>query len=423
MKTAQRAMDRLLSGRKIRGVVSGGGKELTQGEEPERQPASGDVITESGVQEEPHDNAKTLDDNSTLLVEEPKELLDSNPSFRVETSRRAWRAKRQAERGPKPHHRRSYRKSDEFTQINSPTKAFHPARTSYESNFDPESLTYGSKFEMDSEDEPGNDEPDIIIVRHKQSLYKLNFPAFSLAEGLTLVGHLRQQAAIVFDVEDASRVTLIYRGKTLKTDSRACHEEGLRMRSEVLCVVKRTPMEEIDFLSHKFRTELVPQGLEFISSTPTDAKKRDFEYKRISETILSQIMLKADAVETDGDTSARPRRKELVMEVQAFLHDVDVAAKRDVPSAWHASYIEQKQTPETRGASPALPSRPTLTASRSSKLGKSDGNNDDSQEEAVEMSGEEDVFHDESREARQERLRRERKEKRNEREKGRGFLT
>ena len=423
MKTAQRAMDRLLSSRKIRGVVSGGGKELTQEEEPERQPASGDVTSESGVQEESHDNAKTFDDNSTLLVEEPKELLDSNPSFRVETSRRAWRAKRQAERGPKPHHRRSYRKSDEFTQINSPTKAFNPARTSYESNFDPESLTYGSKFEMDSEDEPGNDEPDIIIVRHKQSLYKLNFPAFSLAEGLTLVGHLRQQAAIVFDVEDASRVTLIYRGKTLKTDSRTCHEEGLRMRSEVLCVVKRTPMEEIDFLSHKFRTELIPQGLEFISSTPTDAKKRDFDYKRITETILSQIMLKADAVETDSDTSARLRRKELVMEVQAFLHDVDVAAKRDVPWAWHADFIEQKQAPETSEASPALPSRPTLTASRSSRSGKRDSRIDDSQEEAVQMSGEEDVIHDDSREARQERLRRERRERRNEREKGRGFLT
>ena len=423
MKTAQRAMDRLLSSHKLRGVVSGGGKELTQGEEQERQPASGDVISESGVREVSHENAKTFDDSSTLLVEEPKELLDSNPSFRVETSRRAWRAKRQAERGPKPHHRRSYRKSDEFTQIDPAMEAFDPESTSYKSKFDRGATTYGSKFEMDSEDEPGNDEPDIIIVRHKQSLYKLNFPAFSLAEGLTLVGHLRQQAAIVFDVEDASRVTLIYRGKTLKTDSRTCHEEGLRMRSEVLCVVKRTPMEEIDFLFHKFRTELVPQGLEFISNEPTDAKKRDFDYKRITETILSQIMLKADAVETASDTSARLRRKELVTEVQAFLRDVDGAAKRNVPADWHAEFIKQKQTPEIPGTSTALPSRPTLTASRSSRHGKSDGRNDDSQEEAVEMSVEENVIHDESREARQERVRRERKEKRDEREKGRGFLT
>ena len=423
MKTAQRAMDRLLSSRKIREAATGGGKELTQGEEQEKQPASGDVISESGVREVSHDYAKTFEDNSTLLVEEPKELLDSNPSFRVETSRRAWRAKRQAERGPKPHHRRAYRKSDEFTQINPKMEAFHPERTSYVSNFDPESTTYGSKFEMDSEDEPSNDEPDIIIVRHKQSLYKLNFPAFSLAEGQTLVGHLRQQAAIVFDVEDASRVTLIYRGKTLKTDSRTCHEEGLRMRSEVLCVVKRTPMEEIEFLSHKFRTELVPQGLDFIFSTPTDAKKKDFDYKRITETILSQIILKIDAVETDGDTSARLQRKELVTEVQAFLRDVDVAAKRDVPSAWHADFIEEKKASQPLGTSPALPNRPTLNASRSSRSGKRDSRNDDSQEEAVEMSGEEDVIHDGSREARQERLRRERREKRNDREKGRGFLT
>lgn len=423
MKTAQRAVDRLLSSRRIKEVATGGGKELTQREKQEGQPASGDAVRESRLREVSPDYAKIVDDNSTVLVEEPKELLDSNPSFRAETSRRAWRAKRQAERGPKPHHRKSYRKSDEFTQIDPTIEAFDPESTSYESKFHPAATTHGSKFEMDSEDEPSNDEPDIIIVRHKQSLYKLNFPAFSLAEGLTLVGHLRQQAAIVFDVEDASRVTLIFRGKTLKTDSRTCHEEGLRMRSEVLCVVKRTPMEELDFLSHKFRKELVPQGLEFISNIPTDTKKRDFDYKRISETIMSQILLKSDAVETDGDTSARLRRKELVMEVQAFLRDVDAAARRDVPSDWHADFIEQKETPGTRGTSPTLPSRPTLTASRSSRFGKRDSRNDDSKEEAVETSGEEDVTHDESREARQERLRRERTERRNEGEKGRGFLT
>lgn len=358
MKTAQRALDRLLSSRRIREAATQGDKAFTEPEGQEEHRPSGDFIPTSEEPQVPRENDKISDGDDTLPREEPPKLLDSNPSFKAETSRRAWRAKRQAERGPKPHHRKSYRKSGDIPEEVPILHASGP--------FEPESTSYQSKFEMDSEDEPGNDEPDIIIVRHKGSLYKLRFHAFSLAEGLTLVGHLRREAAKEFDVEDASRVTLIYQGKTLKTDAKTCHEEGLKMRSEVLCVVKRSPIEEIDFLSHKFRTELVPQGLEFISNTPADAKKRDLEYRRNSETILAQILLKSDAVDTEGDTDARMRRKELVKEVQSFLNDLDVAAKRDAPSAWHADFIEQKQTPGSRRTSTALPGRPILNPSRSS---------------------------------------------------------
>lgn len=351
MRMAQRTIDRLLSSRRLGEIATQGDKEFARPEEHEGHRPSGDSISMSRELEFSHEDVKSFDDENTLPVAEQTELLDSNPSFKAETSRRAWRAKRQAERGPKPHHRKFYRKSDEF-----PLQASGP--------IEPRSTSYQSKFEMDSEDEPGNDEPDIIVVRHKGSIYKLKFPAFSLAEGLTLVGHLRQQAAIHFDVEDVSRVTLVFQGKTLKTDARTCHEEGLKMRSEVLCVVKRTPIEEIDFLFHKFRTELVPQGLEFISNTPADAKKRDIEYRKISETILTQILLKSDAVYTEGDLAARMRRKEIVQEVQGFLNDLDIAAKRDAPSAWHADFIELKQTPGSRRISTALPGKPALTSSR-----------------------------------------------------------
>lgn len=332
MKTAQRALDRLLSSRRLREAATQGDKAFTEPEGQKEHRPSGDFVPTSEEPLVPRENDKSIDGDDILPREEPPKLLDSNPSFKAETSRRAWRAKRQAERGPKPHHRKSYRKSGDIPQADPTLQESGP--------FEPESTSYQSKFEMDSEDEPGNDEPDIIIARHKASLYRLRFPAFSLAAGLTLVGHLRQEAAREFDVEDASRVTLIYRGKTLKIDARTCHEEGLMMRSEVLCVVKRTPIEELDFLSHKFRTELVPQGREFISKTPADAKKRDLEHRRNSETILTQILLKSDAVDTEGDTDARMRRKELVEEVQSFLNDLDVAAKRNAFFAWPPDFIE-----------------------------------------------------------------------------------
>ena len=372
MRTAQRAIDRLLSGRRLKENATVGDEDFAKADEQENYPYIESFISKSGEPEVVGETSENLDDDSTLVIEERPELLESNPKFRAGISRRAWRAKRQAERGPKPHHRKSYRKSGEIPHIDPILQA---------SGLDePQPPAYTSKFEVDSEDEQGNDDPDIIVVKHKGSTYKLEFPAFSIAEGLSLVGHLRQQAAKVFGVEDVSRVTLHYRGKTLKIDARTCHEEGLRMRSEVLCVVKRTPIEEIDFLSHKFHTELVPQGLGFISDTPTEVDKRDLEYRRISETILMQILLKLDAVDTEGDPEARARRKETVAEVQGFLNDLEKAARRDSPSDWHADFIEQKQTPGARRTSTALQGRPPLTPSPSSKFGWSDSRYDASPE-------------------------------------------
>ena len=369
LKTAQRAIDRLLSSRRLREPVTHGEEESTRLEGLEEDLSSEETSSRRKKSILPRENTKSVEDITTLPSDEPPELLDSNPSFRAGISRRAWRAKRQAERGPKHHRRKSSRKSGEIPEVDLTLQALD--------SFEPQSTSYESKFEMDSEDDPGNDEPDIIVVKHKGSLYKLKFPAFSIAEGLTLVSHLRQQTATEFDVDDVSRVTLVYQGKTLRNDSRTCHEEGLRMRSEVLCVVKRTPIEEIDFLTNKFRTELVPQGLEFISNkwAPIDAKKRDFDYKRISETIVMQILLKSDAVDTEGDAEPRMRRKELTKEVQAFLNDLDVAARRDEPSDWHADFIEQKQTTNRHSAE-----RPAPIRSRSSKIGGDRGRDNASPE-------------------------------------------
>lgn len=216
-----------------------------------------------------------------------------------------------------------------------------------------------SKLEVDLANEQGRDDPDVLILKHKGSTYIFKFPPSSMADGSLLVGDLRQRAAKEFGAEAASRVSLVYKGKSLKFDTRACQEEGLRYRSEVLCVIKRTPSEELEFLSNKLRAELIPQGLEFISNTPEDIKKRDFEYNKISETILTQIIMKSDAVDTEGDENARNMRKELAKEAQGFLDDLDLAANKDSPAAWHADFIEQKQE------SGSVPARPSFSDKRS----------------------------------------------------------
>lgn len=83
-----------------------------------------------------------------------------------------------------------------------------------------------------------------------------------------------------------------------------------------------TPLDKLDALENTlstFRAEVE----NFERDPPPDQAKKDFEYKRLSETILTQVLLKLDGVETDGDENARMRRKALVRDTQEVLQRLD----------------------------------------------------------------------------------------------------
>ncbi|KAJ5239306.1 hypothetical protein N7468_003925 [Penicillium chermesinum] len=252
-------------------------------------------------------------------------------------------------------------------------------------------------------------EPDVICLRHRGTIYPLRFRAYAIDDGLLTVGALRQEAAAQTGAGNPDRVRLLYKGNLLKDDSRSCKAEGLKQHSEVLCVVSEvgastssdvsdgdaasarpgssssqvgdpedeadsapvkkrnrnrgkknkknkappqeapafpprpastptpsstpppppnlkqipTAMEQVSALSGYLQRVLIPMCDDYLANPPTDPKKREYEYRKLSETILAQIMLKADGIEPDGNVDVRNARKALIHEAQSALNRID----------------------------------------------------------------------------------------------------
>jgi hypothetical protein len=89
----------------------------------------------------------------------------------------------------------------------------------------------------------------------------------------------------------------------------------------------RTPLEQISALAGWLQQEMIPRCDEYVMDPPSDPKARNQEYQKLSETILAQVMLKADGIEPDGNQTAREARRALIKEAQAALNKLDSIAK------------------------------------------------------------------------------------------------
>lgn len=230
---------------------------------------------------------------------------------------------------------------------------------------------------------------DILVIKDKSTNHSIHFPAQSIDRDELSVGQLRQQTAKKLGRSASKSVKLFYKGKALADDTKSCRSEGLRHASEILCSLsaeqdstdassaseddsatpashEKTAKKKRRGKSKKKKTKKpdeqgtldvpppvpsraatpkprpTPAGMldaagqeleqlivmcnDFKTNPPTDATKKQFEHKRLGEVILTRVVLKLDAVETD-DPDLRVRRKELVRRAQAELKSLDDSMK------------------------------------------------------------------------------------------------
>ncbi|GAW23865.1 hypothetical protein ANO14919_134420 [Xylariales sp. No.14919] len=82
-------------------------------------------------------------------------------------------------------------------------------------------------------------------------------------------------------------------------------------------------LEKLEVIRSHFNSELLPLCTQFARNPPRDAKKREDEHRKITETVMQHVLLKLDEVDTGGDPDIRARRKDLVNYVQDLLKEMD----------------------------------------------------------------------------------------------------
>ncbi|EXJ94998.1 hypothetical protein A1O1_00116 [Capronia coronata CBS 617.96] len=88
-----------------------------------------------------------------------------------------------------------------------------------------------------------------------------------------------------------------------------------------------TPLGKLQTLSDVFHEDWLPLCRKFVSNPPSDLQAREKEHRKLSESVMQHVLLKADAIDVDTP-EARAFRKKLVNEVYETMKSIDGVNKR-----------------------------------------------------------------------------------------------
>ncbi|EXJ89033.1 hypothetical protein A1O3_02097 [Capronia epimyces CBS 606.96] len=88
-----------------------------------------------------------------------------------------------------------------------------------------------------------------------------------------------------------------------------------------------TPLGKLQTLSDVFHEDWLPLCRRFVSNPPSDLAAREKEHRKLSESVMQHVILKADAIDVD-DSETRAFRKKLVNEVYETMKSIDAVTKR-----------------------------------------------------------------------------------------------
>ncbi|UKZ83957.1 hypothetical protein TrVFT333_011772 [Trichoderma virens FT-333] len=223
---------------------------------------------------------------------------------------------------------------------------------------------------------PSEPEDDILLIKHRGVTYPAHFPAYSIGDGKLYVKDVRDRIGLLMDLSSHTtrRIKLLYKGKQLKESMYPVREYGVKNKSELMAVIpdaeddnggrsdddmiivdepSRNDSKSSKSKSKKKKSKRKDKNEASSPTSPIDsgsngdaanavsptainaAMKKlddisdDFHSNwlplKLSESVMQQIILKLDGVETEGVDEIRQRRKDLVRRVQEVLKQLDTA--------------------------------------------------------------------------------------------------
>ncbi|KAI5847785.1 hypothetical protein DFP73DRAFT_543147 [Morchella snyderi] len=217
---------------------------------------------------------------------------------------------------------------------------------------------------------------DTITIKHGKDDFTLTYTANAITGGTLTVGSLRTDCSNHI-AADPARISLLCAGKNLKDNTATLASLGISTGAKILCMgssapipaaaaaataeadsgsgaaekskkkkkksgakargagsgavtpeVQKpvlTPMQKIDAVWDGIVVTLLPLTEEFMDSPPADAAKRADMHRRLSETMMGEL-LKLDSVES-SEPEVRARRKGVVKDIQKVLDGLDRVLK------------------------------------------------------------------------------------------------